>query len=208
VITFSALAAAFCGHDDVGLDVDEDTIPAAVRDAVPAVLLRLWREVGGAPQLLTGFHRFRPLAELELHEDHVLFLDEHQDVVIWGVARGDDAVMQFPVVDDGLDGPFAEGARLEDFLRAMLVMQATHGADVMPHVGYVERGVGTAAALSAAGLTALPAVGGLTALFAPGIAATIVADDDGETVIVATRASEDLERFAAALDIDLDVFEL
>lgn len=209
--TFVELARVIIGRDDVGLaaDVVDGAIAEPLRGRVPATLLQFLREIGGASELLAGFHRFRGAADLELHKDHLLFLDENQDVIVWAVPLGEDDpfVVQFPVVDGALDGPFPEGARLSEFLRAMVIMQATHG-DLMPHVGYVEREADASLLLLEAGLSRVAVVGELTAFAGADTVATTVADDDGETVLVATSSMAAFKNFADKLEVEVDIFEL
>lgn len=210
--SFVEIAVALCGHEGLGLapDVVADLVPGDLLAQVPATLLRFWHEVGAANELLSCFHRFRRPSDIELHDGNLIFLEENQHVVLWAVSTGDDdpPVLQYPVLDEGLDGPFPEGVRLADFLRSVLVMQAAQGSDFMPHVGYVEREAGGASLLANSGLAALPPVGDLAAFFAPGIAATVVGDEDSETIIVGTRTEADLERFAALFGLSRTAFEL
>ncbi len=214
-LMFTAIAHFICGREPAGLAAAAviDAVPAPLRRALPAAWQTFMQEVGGEEELLSAFQRFRMPAELELVDGHVVFLEENQGGVLWAFRLGDaDAddpdVVQFVVTDEGLDGPFSEETSLTSFLLAILIMQGTHGDGLLPHVGYVERGLGTAAILEATGLRVVAEAGTLTALLGDDAVATIVADDDGETVIVATANEAAFHRFAAALEIDADVFEL
>lgn len=183
----------------LGLEPQGLDLPPAV--PVPAALLQLWREIGGNHDLLSGFQRFRLPNEVEVHDGNVLFLDEHQGVVVWAVpCAGDDPpVLQYPVGDEGqLEGPYPEDATLGDFLRAVLVMQATHG-HVLPYAGSRARAAGSAQVLVDAGLTALAPVGELQPFIGAGIAVSVMSEDDGEVVFVAARTSEDLARLLELL---------
>ncbi len=213
--SFAEIARFICGRDPQGLAADAVVSDVAVplRRALPAVWRTFMQDVGDEAELLSAFQQFRAPADLDIVDGHVVFLEENQGVVLWAFRLGDNNpddpdVVQFVVTDEGLDGPFSEQTPLGAFLRATLIMQATHGDGLLPHIGYVERGLGTAAVLEAAGLRVVANAGTLTALMGDDAIATIVADDDGETVIVATTAPATFDRFAAVLGIDADVFEL
>ena len=185
-----------------------DTPPtSAPPKNIPGVLGTFFREVGDE-RVLGGYHRFVMGDELQRVNGYLLFLEENQGVVLWGVrADGSDdpEVVQFPVVGDELDGPFPEGVPLSTFLLAIMVMQLTHG-DAMAHVGHQEvaETQKTAALLADAGLQPIAAVNGLYAFAGPGVGATLVAggDDEGATLLVATNELELLEHQALVLGVD------
>ena len=185
-----------------------DTAPAAPPPKnIPSVLSTFLRDVGDE-RLLLGFHRFLTGDELQRVNGYLLFLEENQGVVLWGVrADGSDdpEVVQFPIVGDELDGPFPEGVPLSTFLLAIMVMQLTHG-DALAHVGHQELAdTQQAAALLADGeLIPIAAVNGLHAFAGPGVAATLVAggDDDGATLLLATDDLDRFEHWALVLGVD------
>jgi hypothetical protein len=185
-----------------------DTAPTGLAPKnIPAVLRQFFSDVGDQ-RLLSGFHRFLLDDELQRVNGYLLFLEENQGVVLWGVrADGSDDpdVVQFPVVGDELDGPFAEGVPLSTFLLAIMVMQLTHG-DAFAHVGHQELPeVQKASALLADGeLVPIAAVNGLYAFAGPGVAATLVTgdDDDGATLLLASNDLDRLEHWALVLGVD------
>ncbi len=188
----------------LGVDTVATTAPPK---NVPAVLRQFFSDVGDE-RLLAGFHRFLLGDELQRVNGYLLFLEEHEGVVLWGVrADGSDdpEVVQFPVVGDALEGPFSEGVPLSTFLLAIMVMQLTHG-DALAHVGHQEQPETqkAAALLAEAGLVPIADVNGLYAFAGPGVAATLVAggDDDGATLLIATNDLELLEHHALVLGAD------
>jgi hypothetical protein len=174
---------------------------------IPSVLRTFFNDVGDE-RLLSGFHRFLTGDELQRVNGYLLFLEENQGVVLWGVrADGSDdpEVVQFPIVGDELDGPFPEGVPLSTFLLAIMVMQLTHG-DALAHVGHQELAeTQKAAALLADGeLLPIAKVNGLHAFAGPGVAATLVAggDEEGATLLLATDDLDRFEHWALVLGVD------
>jgi hypothetical protein len=185
-----------------------DTAPTApLPKNIPAVLRTFFNDVGDE-RLLSGFHRFLVGDELQRVNGYLLFLEENQGVVLWGVrADGSDDpdVVQFPVAGDELDGPFPEGVPLSTFLLAIMVMQLTH-SDALGHVGHQELpDAHKASALLADGeLLPIATVNGLYAFAGPGVAATLVTgdDEDGATLLLATDDLDRFEHWALVLGVD------
>lgn len=187
----------------ITLGVDTPATTPAPKN-VPSVLRTFLSDVGDE-RLLLGFHRFLTGDDLQRANGYLLFLEENQGVVLWGVradGTDDPEVVQFPVVGNELDGPFPEGVPLSTFLLAIMVMQLTHG-DGMAHVGHQEvpETHKAAALLADAGLAPIAAVNGLYAFAGPGVGATLVAggDEDGATLLLATNSLELLEHHALVL---------
>ncbi|HEY1100839.1 MAG TPA: hypothetical protein VGF99_18005 [Myxococcota bacterium] len=206
---FSDIARQILGRDPRGLDDPKTT---TTMTTTPAVWRAFLRDVGGEEELLSAFQRFHT-GHLDVVEGVVVFAEENQNVMVWGW-RVDDAHLDDPPVfqlvstDEGPDGPFAEDANLSDFIAATLVLQATWGGDIMPLLGSVERGHGMQAVLETEGLRVVATAGALTALLGDEVAATVVKDEHGETVIVGCAKEADFERIADALGADADFFEL
>ena len=210
---FAEVAASITGHAAQGLADDViAAVPAAIT-TTPATWRAFMQQVGDEPELLSAFQRFRAPADLEVIEGLVIFAEENQRVVLWGwriedAGLDDPPVFQLVSTSEGPDGPFPEDAVLSAFMTATLVMQATYGDGLMPFMGYVERGMGTSSTLLGAGLVEVAVAGALTAFIGEDVAATIIKDEHGETVMVGCAKEAVFERFADVLGVDADFFEL
>jgi len=97
------------------------------------IALRDYYFVAGRERSLNHAHnRLCALGDLEKHAGKLVFMEENQCVVVWGVAAsskaGDDpAVYQGPIVDGEPSGWFLEQRKLSVFLVFMLHMQAAFG---------------------------------------------------------------------------------
>ncbi len=99
-------------------------LPTALRD---------YYLVAGRERALNHAHnRLCALGDLETHAGKLVFMEENQCAVVWGVAAcskpGDDpAVYQGPIVDGEPSGWFVEQRKLSAFMVFMLHMQAAFG---------------------------------------------------------------------------------
>lgn len=106
---------------------------------LPAALVALYRRTGRATSLHESHNRLVTLEQVDFAGDHLVFYEENQDVVVWGIERSrlaDDD----PPVDQGQPtaapnvGTFyPEFASVSEFARAQGAWQAVQGG--LPYVG-------------------------------------------------------------------------
>ena len=81
-----AIYGAFTARDRVGprsVEAAEERLGARL----PAALRTLYLETGASRRVHQAHNRLVPLAKLEFHGDHLVFYEENQAVVVWGIAR-------------------------------------------------------------------------------------------------------------------------
>jgi hypothetical protein len=66
-----------------------DSVEHTLQRPLPAAMRAFYCTVGAIEALCTVHNRVRPPAELAFEDDYLLFMDENQDVVSWGVRRAD-----------------------------------------------------------------------------------------------------------------------
>src|SRR5262245_61284773 len=96
--------------------------------------------VVGRHKLNQHYNRLLSPVDLFLATDHLVFMEENQAVVYWGVSRDELSKKDPPVFQAQTpeEGPwYSEGASCSEFLIAMLYWQAVGGG--LPYTGYAER---------------------------------------------------------------------
>ncbi len=90
--------------------------------SIPAAM-RAYYRVAGNHWLNTNHNRLRPLSELETIDDHLVFMDENQDVVQWGL-RVADLTVEDPIVYQGqyCDERYEWYSESHTFSRFMIAM--------------------------------------------------------------------------------------
>ncbi len=98
--------------------------------ALPAPLRRYYQALGGSDQLNRAHEQLYALADLELEEDVLTFVDENQGVVYWGLDLSDESAEDPPVVvaADGEDIWYPEELSCCQFLVFFVYLQCTMGA--------------------------------------------------------------------------------
>jgi hypothetical protein len=102
--------------------------------------LRDYYAVVGRHKLNQHHNRLLSPADLFLGTDHLVFMEENQAVVYWGLPCDELGEKNPPVFQSQSPekGPwYKEGARCSEFLIAMLYWQAVGGG--LPYIGYLER---------------------------------------------------------------------
>ena len=99
---------------------------------LPTALRAYYLVAGRERSLNTAHNRLIPLKDLEAHAGKLVFMEENQWVVVWGVAASsksavDPAVYQGPIQDGEPSGWFLEHRKLSAFLVFMLHLQAAFG---------------------------------------------------------------------------------
>ncbi len=123
-------------------------LPLSKRDGIPATnlvkaesklgiclprALRDYYLVAGRERILNhSFNRLRSPNEWEIHSGKLIFMQESQTVVVWGVPISkspaqNPMVFQCPLVDGELDKWYSERTRCSDFIKFMLHLQAAYG---------------------------------------------------------------------------------
>jgi len=99
-------------------------LPAALRD---------YYLVAGKEKVLNhSFNRLCSASAWEVHSGKLIFFEENQTVVVWGIpvtkqAVQDPVVFQCPLVSGELDKWYSEQTRCSDFLKFMIHLQAAYG---------------------------------------------------------------------------------
>jgi hypothetical protein len=100
---------------------------------LPAALRDYYLVAGRERSLNHAFNHLRAPGGWEKHASKLIFLEEQQCVVVWGVTvaasspADDPAVFQGPMVDDEPSGWYLEQRRCSAFLVFMLHLQAAYG---------------------------------------------------------------------------------
>lgn len=123
-------------------------LPLSKRDGIPATnltkaesklgtrlprALRDYYLVAGREKILNhSLNRLCSPSEWEIHSGKLIFMEENQTVVVWGIPVSkspaqDPTVFQCPLVDGELDKWYSERTRCSDFLKFMIHLQAAYG---------------------------------------------------------------------------------
>jgi hypothetical protein len=197
----------------------EDGLPeATVADAearlgvrLPAVLRSYYRLAGRFDQFNLAHNRLLRPDEWFVADGRLVFLEENQHVVFWGVEAGaspeDDPPVDQGPNDDGRPAEWSrEHGRCSEFLLVMLHLQAVWG-------GYEFLGGGDIAAEVVGrfppGWTPAGRVGNLQAFGREGGAACVLEGEDSPQVFVGGRTERDFEAIVAELgEIGVEIDEL
>ena len=117
-----------------------DGIPAAqlakaekdIAICLPQALRDYYLIAGNEKILNHSFNRLCPPGDWEVHSGKLIFLEENQTVVVWGVSVAkrpaqDPLVFQCPLVRGELNKWYSEEARCSDFLKFIIHLQAAYG---------------------------------------------------------------------------------
>jgi hypothetical protein len=173
--------------------------------AAPQALREFYLLAGNAHDFLTVYDQFLPPADWSVQEGKLVFVEENQDVVRYGVdcglGAGDD-----PPVWITTTGDATEWHRVCDscseFIAAMLVWQASFG-EALPHAASGLAGPGTERAL-AEGWRYMGTVNAMRAYAQPGHAACLVEWSDGMRVFVGALSDAALRALGDALGVVLE----
>lgn len=117
-----------------------DGIPAAeladaetrLRIRLPQALMDYYLVAGKEKVLNHSFNRLCPPDDWEVHSGDLVFFEENQTVVVWGVPVSNETeenpiVYQCPLVRGDPDKWYSEEVRCSDFLKFMIHLQAAYG---------------------------------------------------------------------------------
>lgn len=175
----------------------DTTAPQALRD--------FYLLAGNARDFTTVYDQFLPPADWSLQEGKLVFLEENQDVVRYGVdcgpTAGDDPPVWITTTGDATEWhPVCE--RCSEFIATMLVWQCGFG-EALPHGASGLAGPGTEAALEAS-WRFVGTVNEMRAFAQPGQVACLVEWSDGLRVFVGALSDEALWALEDALDVALE----
>ncbi|MBA4192089.1 MAG: hypothetical protein C0467_29270 [Planctomycetaceae bacterium] len=166
------------------------TIPEALRDYYLSV---------GRHELNRVHNRLWPPDDLEVHDGRLVFLEENQCVLFWGVGRrttaADPVVSQTMDLDDG--GWSAE-VRCSLFLPAMLCYYA---ASWMPHTGYTDEMPHAAARRLVRGWPSAGRSGVHSAFVRTGQVVTVEVSGSGVVVRLGTRNRREFEALVSGFGV-------
>lgn len=145
-------------------------------------------------------NRLWPLDALEVSQRHLVFMEENQCVVFWGVLSrskaADPVVFQTTALEDG---DWAAETACFQFLRAMLCWQAVSGG--LPHIGYSDRLTPATARRSMRGWSPVGRMGELSAFARDGRVVCLL--DEGESALlhVGARSRRAFESLVVELGV-------
>ena len=171
---------------------------------VPKALRAFYLLAGNAHDFTTVYDQFLPPANWSVQDGKLVFLEENQDVVRYGVdcgaAAGDDPCVWITTTGDATQWHLV-CEHCSEFLATMLVWQATFG-EALPHAASGMAGPETLRMLD----THWRHVGTVNEMRAdvqPGHAACLVEWSDGMRVFVGAPGDEALWALEDALDVTL-----
>ncbi|MBA4190760.1 MAG: hypothetical protein C0467_22470 [Planctomycetaceae bacterium] len=165
-------------------------IPEALRDYYLSV---------GRHELNRVHNRLWPPDDLEVHEGRLVFLEENQCVLYWGVPRRTSAAD--PVVSQTFDLDDAEWmreVRCSLFLPAMLCYYA---ASWMPHSGYTDEMPHATARRLVRGWPSAGRSGVHSAFARPGQVVTVEEAGSGVVVRLGTRSRRDFDALVSEFGV-------
>jgi hypothetical protein len=177
----------------------------------PSVLREYYRLAGRFDRFNQAHNRFRGPDEWSVDGGKLVFLDENQCVVVWGVEAStspedDPPVYQGPTVRDQPTEWYLEHERCSEFLLVMLHLQAVwggydhlDGSDVPP-AALVE---------FLKGWSFAGRIGQLRAYNREGGAACVIEDQGSQQLYVGGRTEREFERIVAELEaigVEIDDF--
>lgn len=171
----------------------------------PRALREFYLLAGNARDFTTVYDQFLPPADWSVQDGKLVFLEENQDVVHYGVdcsaAAGDDPPVWLTTTGDATEWyRVCEGC--SEFIATMLVWQCTFGG-ALPHAASGLAGPGTESALQAR-WRHVGTVNEMRAYVQPGHAACLVEWSDGMRVFVAALSDDTLWALQDALGVVLE----
>jgi hypothetical protein len=99
-----------------------DSVERTLQRPLPVAMRAFYCSVGACEALCTVHNRIRAAVELAFEDEYLLFMDENQEVVSWGVRRADVDEPNPPVWQRNNTPPaewFAEEKSFVEFLESM-----------------------------------------------------------------------------------------
>lgn len=173
--------------------------------AAPRALREFYLLAGNAHDVTTVYDQFLPPADWSVQEGKLVFVEENQDVVRYGVdcgpGAGDDPPIWITTTGDATEWhPVCDSC--SEFIATLLVWQCGFG-EALPHGASGLAGPGTEAALQA-GWRHVGTVNEMRAYVQPGRVACVVEWSDGLRVFVGALSDDALWALEDALDVTLE----
>jgi hypothetical protein len=147
--------------------------------------------------------RLMPPDALEVAQGRLVFMEENECVVFWGV--GIRSMAADPVVfqtDDLEDGDWYAETRCSQFLSVMMCWQAVGGG--LPHTGFTEMIDTTEARRALRSWRSVGRINEMSAFVRDGRVVCLLADDDAAQLHVAARRRRDFLALASELGVELE----
>jgi hypothetical protein len=169
---------------------------------LPSALRTLYLRTGRSAPLHQVHNQLRPPERIAVESEHLVFYEENQSVVVWGIPRAqleraDPPVRQAPVHHDRALEFFDEFTSVSEAARALGAWQAVQGG--LPYVGVLDDAERAGTCAQRLGAPALTTVG-LRAWLVPSGVATLA---DDSLLGLATRSAADFQSASAALGLDV-----
>lgn len=119
----------------------EEAIVAAekrLNTTLPTALREIYLHAGKVPMLMDAFQHFYTPKDLKLESGCLVFMEENQGVILWGIKEHDldnEDPEVFQVNPDDLTETYSEEKPLSEFLRIILYYQAAQGG--YPYGGWL-----------------------------------------------------------------------
>ncbi len=106
-----------------------ETVEKRLGIVLPRALREFYKTIGGERRLVCCYNRFREPGGLSIQNERLIFGEENQGVVVWGIERKLLRLPDPPVFQGSPDGHiwFREGVTLSDFFQRALCWQCVNG---------------------------------------------------------------------------------
>lgn len=186
-----------------------DKAETGLQATVPDALRDFYLQAGNARDFIAVYDQFLAPSEWGVQDGRLIFVEENQDVVRYGVDCSADAPAD-PPVWIATTGATLEWHPASDtcsgFIAAMLAWQAAFG-EALPFTGSGLATPAAAAALAGGDWHHLGTVNGMSAYLRPGQAVCQVEWDDGVRLFVGALTDESFWALEDLLGVDLETHD-
>jgi hypothetical protein len=185
--------------------------PARLKDAEARLGVKLpkalwdYYALVGRHKINQVHNRLLPPDRLDVEKRHLVFMEENQGVVYWGLRRTDLGEKD-PTVLQSLDPEedpwYSERTRCSDFLIAMLCWQAVGGG--LPYTGYSEGLGADAVGRIRRAWPFIAKMHGLAAYGSPGQAVCVLSAEESFVIHVGARTQRDFRDIEKRAGVPLD----
>lgn len=178
--------------------------------AVPAALRGYYLVAGREQRFNTSFQRMLPVSEWSVDDGRLIFMEENQAVVFWGVDVRSRRSADPPVFQGVNDEPIAwypESPRCSEFLSVILQLQAVSGG--MPHCATAPAPTKSSYRFEREGWIYYGEVNSLKAYGRPNQVVCLMPPgfpyDDVWAVLVGAKTKRELHAIGAELGVEFDI---
>jgi hypothetical protein len=179
-----------------------ETVEARLGARLPGPLRAYYLSVG-RHEINRAHNRLWPPTALEVCGGRLIFMEENQCVVYWGVrsrtTAADPVVQQTADLEDG--DWFAESP-CSEFLSGMMCWQAVCGG--LPHIGYSDPLAPVAARRLTRGWPPAGRMGGLSAFVRDGQVVCVLSEGESVLLHVGARSHRNFQAVAAELGVPIN----